>query len=46
MAPITLLMNVILKEVAAHITRLEVWYGEADRPEEYFFINNEFKKRL
>lgn len=45
-APITLFMNAISKEVAAHIIRLEVWYGEADRPEEYFFINNEFKKKL
>ncbi|MBS9806600.1 hypothetical protein [Bacillus toyonensis] len=45
-APITLFMNVILKKVAAHIIRLEVWYGEADGPEEFFFINNEFKKKL
>ncbi|EEL31295.1 hypothetical protein bcere0019_55580 [Bacillus cereus Rock3-28] len=41
MGPITLFM-----EVAAHIIRMEVWYGEADEPEEYFFINNEFKKKL
>lgn len=45
-APITLFMNLILKEVVAHITRLEVWYGEADGPEEYFFINNDFIKKL
>lgn len=44
--PITLFMNVILKEIAAHIIRLEVWYGEVDGPEEYLFINNEFKKKL
>ncbi|HDX9661159.1 TPA: hypothetical protein ROY05_005949 [Bacillus toyonensis] len=35
-APITLFMNVILKEVAEHIIRLEVWYGEADGLKEYF----------
>ncbi|HDR7689007.1 hypothetical protein [Bacillus toyonensis] len=45
-ASITLFMNLILKEVAAYITRLEVWYGEADGPEEYFFINNDFIKKL
>ncbi|MDF9451257.1 hypothetical protein COI41_27050 [Bacillus toyonensis] len=45
-ASITLFMNLILKEVAAHITRLKVWYGEADGPEEYFFINNDFIKKL
>ncbi|MFK4470014.1 hypothetical protein ABH960_005660 [Bacillus sp. RC252] len=36
----------ILKEVAEHIIKLEVWYGEADGPEEYVFINNEFIKKL
>ncbi|MFA2622511.1 hypothetical protein AB1I76_25970 [Bacillus wiedmannii] len=44
--PISLFMNVILKEVAAHIIKLEVWYGESDGPEEYIFINNEFIKML
>lgn len=29
-----------------HIIKLEVWYGEADGPEEYVFINNEFIKKL
>ncbi|XAH90137.1 hypothetical protein AAG068_28960 (plasmid) [Bacillus paramycoides] len=40
--PISLFMNLILKEVAEHIIKLEVWYGEVDEPEEYVFINNEF----
>ncbi|MEE6185290.1 hypothetical protein V2147_27265 [Bacillus pretiosus] len=44
--PISLFMNVILKEEAAHIIKLEVWYGESDGPEEYIFINNEFIKKL
>ncbi|OOR20758.1 hypothetical protein [Bacillus cereus] len=34
------------EEAAAHIIKLEVWYGEADGPEEYVFINNEFIKKL
>ncbi|EJQ04541.1 hypothetical protein IE3_05286 [Bacillus cereus BAG3X2-1] len=33
-------------EEAAHIIKLEAWYGEADGPEEYVFINNEFIKKL
>ncbi|OUB43018.1 hypothetical protein BK740_17065 [Bacillus thuringiensis serovar argentinensis] len=45
-APITLFMDVILKEVAEHIIKLEAWYGEADEPEEYVFINNEFIKKF
>ncbi|MED1060410.1 hypothetical protein [Bacillus mycoides] len=45
--PITSFMNVILKEeAAAHIIKLEVWYGEAEGPEEYVFINNEFIKKV
>lgn len=44
--PISLFMNLILKEVAEHIIKLEAWYGEADEPEEYVFINNEFIKKL
>ncbi|EEM74014.1 hypothetical protein bthur0010_59440 [Bacillus thuringiensis serovar pondicheriensis BGSC 4BA1] len=44
--PITLFMNVILKGVAEHIIKLEAWYGEADEPEEYVYVNNEFIKRL
>ncbi|MBJ8085048.1 hypothetical protein JDS82_28445 [Bacillus cereus group sp. N14] len=45
-APITLFMDVILKEVAEQIIKLEAWYGEADEPEEYVFINNEFIKKF
>ncbi|MGE6540878.1 hypothetical protein [Bacillus luti] len=43
--PFSLFLNVILKEVVAHIIKLEVWYGEADEPEEYVFINNKFIKK-
>ncbi|MBF7150632.1 hypothetical protein [Bacillus toyonensis] len=45
-APITSFMNVILKEVATHIIKLEVWYGEADESGENIFINNDFIKKL
>jgi hypothetical protein len=45
--PISLFMNLILKEVAEHIIKLEAWYmGEADEPEEYVYVNNEFIKKL
>nr|WP_257151022.1 hypothetical protein [Bacillus wiedmannii] len=37
-APITSFINVILKEVATHIIKLEVWYVEADGSGENVFI--------
>ena len=46
MTPISLFMNLILKEVAEHIIKLEAWYGEADEPEEYVYVNNKFIKKL